>query len=75
MSIFGRHRITDPVEGHAEIIQANRPNEGRTAGNRRPQGKPAEDYEQRIDELNAQYRAATITYEEMADGVRRALGA
>ena len=33
MSIFGRHRIKDPVEGHAEIVQANRRNEGHTSGN------------------------------------------
>ena len=36
--------------------------------------KPAEDYKERVDELNAQYRAGQITYEEMAEHLQRVLG-
>jgi len=36
-------------------------------------GGPAPGYEQRVDELNAQFRAGQITYEEMAEGIRREL--
>jgi hypothetical protein len=38
-------------------------------------GKPVDDYQERIATLNAQYAAGQITYEEMSDGVLRALGA
>jgi hypothetical protein len=36
--------------------------------------KPPADYKERIDELNAQYRAGQITYEEMTERLQRLLG-
>lgn len=36
---------------------------------------PAPDYKEQIDALNAKFAAGEITYEEMAAGVQRALGA
>jgi hypothetical protein len=36
--------------------------------------KPAADYKERIDELNAQFQAGEITYEEMTERLQRVLG-
>ena len=36
-----------------------------------PQGRPPADYPQRVDELNARFRAGEITYEQMAAELQR----
>jgi len=38
-----------------------------------PQGGPPPDYQQRVDELNARFRAGEITYEQMAAELQRLL--
>ncbi|HEX8123094.1 MAG TPA: hypothetical protein VF549_17720 [Solirubrobacteraceae bacterium] len=39
-----------------------------------PDEKPDEDWQEQIAALNARFAAGEITYEEMSDGVQRALG-
>lgn len=64
--VFGRNRIKYPIE----VDLSTGP-----ASDEPAPGAPAQDIPAAIAELNAQHAAGLISYEEMAEGVKRVLGA